>query len=165
MWELDPGIIHFRCTTAKGIPFIAPFPSWSFRSRARILENGVLDKVSLWFPGAALDYVENLPMINRTGGVIAISATGERGVVTSCTSSGLCEMVWVMAVAWKVGGWVAGWQPFTLVNVLCKMWVIRSNHNQLSMLCHHCSGDSEHRRYIFKYCDGHGNFCKASKRA
>ena len=40
-----------------------------------------------------------------------------------------------------------------------------SKHNQLSMLCHHCSGGSGHRRYIFKYCDGHGNFCKASKRA
>lgn len=136
------------------MPFIAPFPSLGLQ--AKIYEKGVLDEVflDLWLPGATLNYAENLLVANRTDGVVAITATGESGAVTSCTSRELCEMVWVMAEAvkvhkWKVGDQVVVWQPFTLVNVLRKTWMIRSRH----------------KKYIFKYCDRHGDFCKASKRA
>lgn len=61
----------------------------------RILENGVLDEVPLWFPGARLNYAENL--LHRTDDATAITATGESGVITNYTFRELREMVRVMA--------------------------------------------------------------------
>ncbi|EDR07077.1 uncharacterized protein LACBIDRAFT_299469 [Laccaria bicolor S238N-H82] len=70
----------------------------------KILEKGVLHEVPLCFPGARLNYAENL--LNRTDDAIAI--TGESGVITNCTFWGLREMVRVMAAALKVHGLKVG---------------------------------------------------------
>lgn len=75
-------------------------------SQTKILENGVLDEVPLWFPGARLNYAENL--LHRTDDAIAITATGESGVITNCTFRELREMVRVMAAALKAHGLKVG---------------------------------------------------------
>ena len=74
--------------------------------QTKILEKGVLDEVPLWFPGARLNYAEHL--LHRTDDAIAITATGESGVITNCTFRELREMVRVMAAALKVHGLKVG---------------------------------------------------------
>ncbi|KIK09982.1 hypothetical protein K443DRAFT_127349 [Laccaria amethystina LaAM-08-1] len=58
--------------------------------KTKILENGVLDEAPVWFPGARLNYAENL--LHRTDDAIAITATGELGVITNYTFRELREM-------------------------------------------------------------------------
>lgn len=74
--------------------------------KTKILEKGVLDEVPLWFPGARLNYAENL--LHRTDDAIAITATGESGVITNRTFRELRELVRVMAAALKVHGLKVG---------------------------------------------------------
>jgi acetoacetyl-CoA synthetase len=79
---------------------------------AQVLEEGYIKEVPRWFPGARLNYAENL--LWRTDDGIAITETNETGHVASYTYRELREMVRKFAVALKhhglqPGDRVAGW--------------------------------------------------------
>ncbi|EDR11854.1 uncharacterized protein LACBIDRAFT_313724 [Laccaria bicolor S238N-H82] len=70
--------------------------------KTKILEKGVLDEVPLWFPGARLNYAENL--LHRTDDAIAITATGESGVITNRTFRELRNCVVIALATASIGG-------------------------------------------------------------
>lgn len=72
----------------------------------RILEPGKLPEVPNWFPGARLNYAENL--LYRKDDGIALTESGESGVVTHITFRELNERVRVMASALRVNGLKVG---------------------------------------------------------
>jgi len=68
----------------------------------QILTDGYIKEVPLWFPGARLNYAENL--LWRNDDSIALTATGETGRTTTCTWRQLREMVRGMAAAMRNNG-------------------------------------------------------------
>jgi len=72
----------------------------------RILEPGKLPEVPNWFPGARLNYAENL--LYRKDDGIALTEAGECGVITHITFRELNERVRVMASALRVNGLQVG---------------------------------------------------------
>ncbi|CAA7261760.1 unnamed protein product [Cyclocybe aegerita] len=73
----------------------------------QILEPGpLLPEIPSWFPGVRLNYAENL-LYRRDDG-IALTETGESGVVTHVTFRELHERVRVMAAALRVNGLKVG---------------------------------------------------------
>ncbi|KIM45283.1 hypothetical protein M413DRAFT_441964 [Hebeloma cylindrosporum] len=72
----------------------------------RILEPGKLPEVPNWFPGARLNYAENL--LYRKDDGIALTEAGESGIVTHITFRELNERVRLMAAALRVNGLKVG---------------------------------------------------------
>lgn len=70
------------------------------------MEPGRLPEVPNWFPGARLNYAENL--LYRKDDGIALTEAGESGVVTNITFRELNERVRVMASALRVNGLKVG---------------------------------------------------------
>jgi acetoacetyl-CoA synthetase len=68
----------------------------------KVLEEGYIKEVPRWFPGARLNYAENL--LWRTDDGVAITETNETGHVASYTYRELREMVRKFAVALKHHG-------------------------------------------------------------
>ncbi|GBE80624.1 Malonamoyl-CoA synthetase vrtB [Sparassis crispa] len=73
---------------------------------AKILEEGRMKEIPIWFPGARLNYAENLLQFNDDG--IACTAAKETGEVSHYSYRQLREMVKEMAAAMRVNGLVAG---------------------------------------------------------
>ena len=71
-----------------------------------ILEKGNLEEIPIWFPGARLNYAENL--LHRRDDGVALTEAGESGVVTHITFRELWQHVRVMAAALKVNGLKVG---------------------------------------------------------
>lgn len=63
---------------------------------------GQIKEVPVWFPGARLNFVENL--LYRNDDAIAITAAGESGVVTNYTFRQLRYLVGRMATALRING-------------------------------------------------------------
>ncbi|RDB25381.1 Acetoacetyl-CoA synthetase [Hypsizygus marmoreus] len=72
----------------------------------QIVVEGTLPEVPSWFPGARLNYAENI--LRRTDDAIACTVTGESGSITHVTFRKLREMVADMAAAMRVSGLVSG---------------------------------------------------------
>ncbi|KAF8973045.1 acetoacetyl-CoA synthetase [Flammula alnicola] len=72
----------------------------------RILEPGRLPEIPNWFPGAKLNYAENL-LIRKDDG-IALTEAGESGIVANITFRELNERVRAMAAALRVNGLKVG---------------------------------------------------------
>lgn len=67
---------------------------------------GKLQEVPVWFPGARLNYAENL--LYRKDDSIACTASGESGTITHCTYRELRQMVRNIAAALRVNGLKVG---------------------------------------------------------
>lgn len=67
---------------------------------------GQTKEVPVWFPGARLNYAENL--LYRNDDAIAITATGESGIVTNYSFRKLQHLVRRMAAALRVNGLQSG---------------------------------------------------------
>ncbi len=67
-----------------------------------MIAEGHISEVPIWFPGARLNYAENL-LARRDDG-IAVTTTGESGVVVDYSFRTLREMVREMAAALRVNG-------------------------------------------------------------
>ena len=122
-----------------------------------------MKEVPIWFPGARLNYAENL--LYRNDDAIAITAGGESGVVTNYTFRQLRHLVRRMAAALGVNGLqpgdrVAGW---FLYDFLSGFWMLMfsvgcpSNCDQLDKCRRYCTRYHLHRRDILEYCHRHGN--------
>ncbi|KAH7927543.1 acetoacetate-CoA ligase [Leucogyrophana mollusca] len=72
----------------------------------KILQKGKYEEVPEWFPGARLNYAENLLWRNDDG--LACTAGGELGIIKHYTFRGLRQMVREMAAALRVNGLKAG---------------------------------------------------------
>lgn len=72
----------------------------------RIIMEGQTKEVPVWFPGARLNYAENL--LYRNDDAIAITATGESGIVTNYSFRKLQHLVRRMAAALRVNGLQSG---------------------------------------------------------
>lgn len=72
----------------------------------KVIAKGTIPEVPVWFPGARLNYAENLLYRNDDG--IACTAGGESGKVVDYTFKELREMVRDMAVAMRSNGLVVG---------------------------------------------------------
>ena len=72
----------------------------------QIMTTGHIKEVPVWFPGARLNYAENL--LWRNDDAIALTATGELGQVTSCSFRQLRSLVQGMAGAMKAKGLQVG---------------------------------------------------------
>jgi len=70
------------------------------------LEKGTLEEIPTWFPGARLNYAENL-LYRRDEG-IALTEAGESGVVIHITYRELYQRVRLMAAALRVKGLKVG---------------------------------------------------------
>jgi acetoacetyl-CoA synthetase len=82
-----------------------------------ILEKGRLEEIPIWFPGARLNYAENL--LHRRDDGVALTEADESGVVIHITFRELYQHVRVMAAALRVNGLkigdrVAGKNPVLL---------------------------------------------------
>ncbi|KAJ6625754.1 acetoacetate-CoA ligase [Mycena sp. CBHHK59/15] len=80
----------------------------------KILDSGPLHEVPIWFPGARLNYAEN--MLHRKDDAVAITAGGETGIVTHYTYRQLRELVRQMASAMRRHGLVPGDRVAGIVN-------------------------------------------------
>jgi acetoacetyl-CoA synthetase len=63
---------------------------------------GKIKEVPIWFPGARLNYAENL--LYRSDDAIAVTAAGESGVVINYSFRQLRHLVSRMAAALRVNG-------------------------------------------------------------
>jgi acetoacetyl-CoA synthetase len=98
----------------------------------RILEDGPFPEVPNWFPGARLNYAENI--LHRKDDSIAIVAAGEDGIVTNYTFRELYHLVQELAGALRVNGLqvgdrVAGVQSSILGS---GSWMLTDNCSKLS---------------------------------
>lgn len=75
-------------------------------NKLEIISPGRIPEVPVWFPGARLNYAENL--LIRNDDSIAITASGESGEVVDYTWKQLRSMVREMAAALRVNGLVVG---------------------------------------------------------
>ncbi|KAK0195118.1 acetoacetyl-CoA synthetase [Armillaria mellea] len=75
-------------------------------NKLEIISPGRIPEVPVWFPGARLNYAENL--LIRNDDSIAITASGESGEVVDYTWKQLRCMVREMAAALRVNGLVVG---------------------------------------------------------
>ncbi|KAK0476711.1 acetoacetyl-CoA synthetase [Armillaria novae-zelandiae] len=75
-------------------------------NKLEIISPGRIPEVPIWFPGARLNYAENL--LIRNDDSIAITASGESGEVVDYTWKQLRSMVREMAAALRVNGLVVG---------------------------------------------------------
>lgn len=124
------------------------------------MEKGkVLEEIPNWFPGARLNYAENL-LIRKDDGV-ALTEANESGSVVEVTFRELNERVREMAAALranglKIGDRVAGEHTN---NVAAGIFSNsdRSNCGQCHYWCCHSSGCRERRRYLLQHCDRYGN--------
>src|ERR1700761_3557992 len=91
---------------------------------SQALEGGHIKEVPRWFPGARLNYAENL--LWRTDDGIAITETNETGHVASYSFRELRELVRKFAAALKLHGLQAGdrvaGSPFCILSV-CSMCI------------------------------------------
>ncbi|KZT10799.1 acetoacetate-CoA ligase [Laetiporus sulphureus 93-53] len=72
----------------------------------QVLQDGPIKELPTWFPGARLNYAENL--LHRNDDGIACTAARETGAIFSYTYRQLRQMVRSMAAAMRVSGIVAG---------------------------------------------------------
>ncbi|KDR75136.1 hypothetical protein GALMADRAFT_140674 [Galerina marginata CBS 339.88] len=72
----------------------------------RILEPGKYPEIPTWFPGAKLNYAENL--LHRKDDAIALTETGESGAVTHISFRELNSRVRALAAALRVNGLQVG---------------------------------------------------------
>ncbi|KAF8160731.1 acetoacetyl-CoA synthetase [Crassisporium funariophilum] len=72
----------------------------------RILEKGTMSEIPNWFPGARLNYAENL-LYRRDDG-IALTEAGESGIITNITFRQLHQRVREMAAALRLNGLKVG---------------------------------------------------------
>lgn len=72
----------------------------------QIIMNGQLKEIPLWFPGARLNYAENL--LYRKDDSVACTVSGESGVVTNYSFRELRGLVRKMAAALRVNGLKTG---------------------------------------------------------
>jgi acetoacetyl-CoA synthetase len=72
----------------------------------QIIDKGFSGEVPLWFPGARLNYAENL--LHRNDDSLACSAGGESGIVTHYSFRELRQLVREMAAAMRVKGLAIG---------------------------------------------------------
>ena len=71
------------------------------------MEKGRLEEIPTWFPGARLNYAENL-LHRRDDDGVALTETGESGVVLHITFRELYQRVRAMAAALRVNGLKVG---------------------------------------------------------
>ncbi|KAH9948960.1 hypothetical protein B0H21DRAFT_196575 [Amylocystis lapponica] len=72
----------------------------------KIIEEGRMKEIPTWFPGARLNYAENLLIYNNDA--IALTCARDTGEVFHCTFRELRQMVKETAAAMRVNGLVAG---------------------------------------------------------
>jgi acetoacetyl-CoA synthetase len=70
------------------------------------LEKGNLEEIPIWFPGARLNYAENL--LHRRDDGVALTEAGESAVVVHITFRELYRRVREMAAALRVNGLKVG---------------------------------------------------------
>lgn len=75
-------------------------------TNAQVIAAGSSPETPLWFPGARLNYAENL--LRRADDSIACTTIGEAGVSADFSFRKLREMVTEMAAAMRVNGLVVG---------------------------------------------------------
>lgn len=68
----------------------------------QVIADGYLPEVPIWFPGARLNYAENL--LARTDDGIAVTTSGESGIVVDYSFRQLRSMVREMAAALRANG-------------------------------------------------------------
>lgn len=78
----------------------------SYLKRPQILTEGRLKEVPVWFPGARLNYAENL--LYRKDDSVACTVSGESGVVTNYSFRELRGLVQTMAAALRANGMKTG---------------------------------------------------------
>ncbi|SJK97182.1 related to acetoacetyl-CoA synthetase [Armillaria ostoyae] len=99
-------------------------------NKLEIISPGRIPEVPVWFPGARLNYAENL--LIRNDDSIAITASGESGEVVDYTWKQLRSMVREMAAALRVNGLVvgdrvAGKSLITLVDMVSRVSAVVRN--------------------------------------
>jgi acetoacetyl-CoA synthetase len=72
----------------------------------RILEDGPFPEVPNWFPGARLNYAENI--LHRKDDSVALVAAGEDGIITNYTYRELYHLVQELAGALRANGLQVG---------------------------------------------------------
>ncbi|KAJ7698594.1 acetoacetyl-CoA synthetase [Mycena rosella] len=80
----------------------------------KVIENGIMPEVPVWFPEARLNYAEN--HLYRTDDAIACTAGGETGVVRDYSYRQLRELVRQMACAMRRHGLQTGDRVAAIVN-------------------------------------------------
>ena len=70
------------------------------------MKKGKYEEIPIWFPGARLNYAENL--LHRRDDGVALTEAGESGVVTHITFRELYQGVRVMAAALRMKGLKVG---------------------------------------------------------
>ena len=70
------------------------------------MKKGKYEEIPIWFPGARLNYAENL--LHRRDDGVALTEAGESGVITHITFRELYQRVRVMAAALRVNGLKVG---------------------------------------------------------
>lgn len=86
--------------------FILSRARLSYIERPQVLTEGPLKESPLWFPGARLNYAENL--LHRKDDAVACTVSGESGHVTDYSFRELRELVRSMAAALRANGLKTG---------------------------------------------------------
>jgi non-ribosomal peptide synthetase component E (peptide arylation enzyme) len=96
---------HIVSTTEQGLSFPPRLTSQSMMHNVfffQVLEEGYIKEVPRWFPGARLNYAENL--LWRADDGVAITEYNEAGHITSYSYRELREQVRKLAAALKAHG-------------------------------------------------------------
>ena len=143
-----------------------PFEVETLHTQDRILEPGsLLPEIPNWFPGARLNYAENL-LIRKDDGIALTEAT-ESGVSSEISYKELNARVSQMAAALranglKIGDRVAG-KPVAFIHILVltrpnlNFSQYHSCRNQWHQCSHHSAGCCKHWGDILQYSPRYGD--------
>jgi len=124
------------------------------------MTKGDLAEIPVWFPGARLNYAENL--LWRNDDAIACTAGNEMGRTVHYSFRELGERVRCMASAMRANGLVVGDRVAgmsivtTPLSSLTSYFWLRYRY-QLHSCSYDCSRYRQYRCNILKHCNGHGN--------
>ena len=129
---------------------------------------GPIPEVPIWFPGARLNYAENLLWRNDDG--IALIAGSERGHIERCSFRELRLKVREMAAAMRVNGVVAGDRVAGQLaqirtSTVGLMTVFgQSHHHEFYHCGYHRSSHNQHRCNLLRNSHGYGPKCLSTFR-
>jgi acetoacetyl-CoA synthetase len=98
------GIIHSVSPSQVSISLIIECPT--YLHTLQIIVAGTRKEVPTWFPGAKLNFAENL--LHRKDDSIACTASGESGRMTHISFRQLRQLVGEMAASMRVNGLTVG---------------------------------------------------------
>lgn len=121
----------------------------------QVLEEGkLLKEIPIWFPGARLNYAENI--LSRDDDSIACTASSELGEVTHCSYRELRERVRVMVSALSLSGVSVGDRVAgkLISSVQWKMKRVHSSHrHKFSHGRRSSVGNHEYRCCLLEHCN------------